>query len=151
MDASIDIPRQATLRRAVSTAYYALFHLLISEATLNWHRAEFRPSLGRIFEHGKMKNASSNRISALNAGLKRMVAGTPDHTAANHLLTVASAFLKAHQEREDADYNTARVWTPTEAGNLVRSVSRAFDCWKVIRNEPAAQEYLVSLLGKQSR
>src|SRR5712692_5365690 len=27
-------PRQASLRRAVSTAYYALFHLLISEALL---------------------------------------------------------------------------------------------------------------------
>jgi hypothetical protein len=26
-------PRQASLRRAVSTAFYALFHLLISEAT----------------------------------------------------------------------------------------------------------------------
>lgn len=29
-------PNQADLRRAVSTAYYALFHLLISETTLNW-------------------------------------------------------------------------------------------------------------------
>ena len=28
-------PKQASLRRAVSTAYYALFHLLISEAVLN--------------------------------------------------------------------------------------------------------------------
>lgn len=28
-------PSQAHLRRAVSTAYYAFFHLLISEATLN--------------------------------------------------------------------------------------------------------------------
>lgn len=26
-------PKQASLRRAVSTAYYALFHLLIHEAT----------------------------------------------------------------------------------------------------------------------
>ena len=53
-------PRQAGLRRAVSTAYYSLFHLLISEATSNWSRAEQRPALGRIFEHGKMKNASTN-------------------------------------------------------------------------------------------
>jgi len=28
-------PKQASLRRAVSTAYYALFHLLIAEATGN--------------------------------------------------------------------------------------------------------------------
>jgi uncharacterized protein (UPF0332 family) len=31
-------PRQASLRRAVSTAYYALFHLLIHEATRNWKK-----------------------------------------------------------------------------------------------------------------
>lgn len=37
---------QANLRRAVSTAYYALFHLLISEATANWARPELRAILG---------------------------------------------------------------------------------------------------------
>jgi hypothetical protein len=31
-------PRQASLRRALSTAYYSLFHLLISEATQLWKR-----------------------------------------------------------------------------------------------------------------
>jgi hypothetical protein len=66
-DMDADNPRQASLRRAVSTAYYALFHLLISEATSNWRQVELRPALGRIFEHGKMKNASSNRAQTLNA------------------------------------------------------------------------------------
>jgi hypothetical protein len=51
-------PRQANLRRAMSTAYYAIFHLLISETTLNWARVELRGQLGRVFEHGKMKSAS---------------------------------------------------------------------------------------------
>lgn len=32
-------PKQASLRRAVSTAYYALFHLLIDEAVGNWGRS----------------------------------------------------------------------------------------------------------------
>jgi hypothetical protein len=38
---------QASPRRAVSTAYNALFHLLISEATANWARPELRAILGR--------------------------------------------------------------------------------------------------------
>jgi hypothetical protein len=42
-------PRQASLRRAVSTAYYALFHLLIHEATQNWKRAAQRHLLARAF------------------------------------------------------------------------------------------------------
>ena len=29
-------PKQASLRRAVSTAYYSLFHLLIDEAVSKW-------------------------------------------------------------------------------------------------------------------
>ena len=40
-------PKQASLRRAVSAAYYALFHLLISEAVANWNRVNLRAALGR--------------------------------------------------------------------------------------------------------
>jgi hypothetical protein len=64
-------PRQACLRRAVSTAYYALFHLLISEATLNWARPELRSELGRFFGHGRMKSASMARRSELDAHFKK--------------------------------------------------------------------------------
>ena len=61
-------PRQAYLRRAVSTAYYALFHLLISEATLNWGRSDLRAELGRVFAHGKMKSASVEVRAMMYAG-----------------------------------------------------------------------------------
>lgn len=52
---------QANLRRAVSAAYYAVFHLLIAEATANWNNAPLRAALGRAYDHGPMKTAS-NRI-----------------------------------------------------------------------------------------
>ena len=55
--------RQIDLSRAVSTAYYALFHLLISEATANWKEDRLRPILGRIFEHAKMKSACAVRVN----------------------------------------------------------------------------------------
>src|ERR1035438_8098301 len=41
-----------------STAYYALFHLLIREATGNWKRDVQRARLARTFEHGRMRKAS---------------------------------------------------------------------------------------------
>src|SRR5580658_4790791 len=50
-------PTQASLRRSVSTAYYALFHLLIQEASANWSRADTRDYLARAFEHRTMKQA----------------------------------------------------------------------------------------------
>ena len=44
-------PAQADLRRAVSAAYYAVFHLLISETVLNWRLESSRDGLARMFEH----------------------------------------------------------------------------------------------------
>ena len=56
-------PKQASLRRAISTAYYALFHLLIHEATSRMtlrgvDRTAHRRALSRAFDHGAMKKAS---------------------------------------------------------------------------------------------
>jgi uncharacterized protein (UPF0332 family) len=65
-------PRQACLRRSVSTAYYALFHLLIAEATSNWKHTELRSELGRLFGHGKMKSASKEKRAELEAYFKKI-------------------------------------------------------------------------------
>ena len=73
-------PRQANLRRAMSTAYYAIFHLLISETTLNLARVELRAQLGRVFEHGKMKTASDNKIADLNSYFNANPPASPERT-----------------------------------------------------------------------
>jgi hypothetical protein len=57
-----DPPRQADMRRAVSAAYYALFHLLTSEASGNWKNINQQARFARIFDHKKLKTAS-NKIS----------------------------------------------------------------------------------------
>jgi hypothetical protein len=54
---------QAGLRRAVSTAYYAVFHLLIAEAVSNWGNVALRPALARAFDHGIMKSASNRLLN----------------------------------------------------------------------------------------
>ena len=59
-------PRQASLRRAVSTAYYALFHLLITETTKNWKRPAERLTLARMFDHAVMAKACNITRDALN-------------------------------------------------------------------------------------
>jgi len=62
--AKLDVkkPKQVNLRRAVSSAYYALFHLLVDEACriqigTQHNQAPFRHVLGRAFLHGVMKEA----------------------------------------------------------------------------------------------
>ena len=95
-------PRQASLRRAVSAAYYALFHLLIEASVSNWKRPEQRPRLGRAFNHGFMKDAA-NKVQG-KSGLK----------------TVAAAFVSLQEERHSADYDNERAWSRQEVLELGR-------------------------------
>src|SRR5712692_9344329 len=128
-------PHQASLRRAVSTAYYALFHLLISEATANWARPELRAILGRCFDHGPMKTASETKVSQINAAFKDNPPEGREKTVAIHLRTVANAFIQAQQRRNDPDYNMAKEWTPVEVDTQIASVNEAFKTWNIIRDE----------------
>ena len=121
-------PRQASLRRAVSTAYYALFHPLIHEATLNWKRAEHRAPLARFFEHGKMKNASERQCSVssryLNANPPPLQGAELDCMI--KLGRVAHAFVEAQQLRHAADYDNSKTWARIEVVDLIDRVDTAF-------------------------
>jgi hypothetical protein len=76
-------PRQASLRRAVSTAYYAVFHLLIDEAVGNWTIERQRSALARTFDHGKMKKVCEDQVNNYDGSgqpaalLKLKDVGTP--------------------------------------------------------------------------
>jgi uncharacterized protein (UPF0332 family) len=137
-------PKQASLRRGVSTAYYALFHLLISEAVANWNRANLRAALGRAFDHGAMKTAS-NRIQ----NTQQFPFSGEDAQVVANLRRVAKIFAQLQEKRHVADYDNTTFWTRTEALAQVKSAERAFHTWKAIRNEQIAQAFLVSLVVKK--
>jgi len=144
-------PHQPSLRRAVSTAYYALFHLLISEATSNWSRPELRAILARVFDHGPMKQAADKKVSELNNYFKEKPPEGPERTLNYHLYNVADTFAQAQYHRNEADYNSAREWDLTEVLLHIDSVADAFKSWNIIRDEPRAQAYLVSMLQNKER
>ena len=137
-------PKQASLRRAVSAAYYALFHLLISEAVANWSRANLRAALGRAFDHSNMK-AASNRIQDTR---QFPFTGENPKVVAD-LRSVAKTFAQLQEKRHIADYDNTTFWTKTEAVSQVKSAEQAFGAWKPIRHEQIAQAYLVSLVVKK--
>jgi len=68
-----------------------------------------------------------------------------------HLDTVADTFIQVQQRREEADYDTGKEGTQTDVLKQIDAVAAAFERWKAIREEPVAQAYLVSLLGKRPR
>jgi hypothetical protein len=94
-----------------------------------------------------MKNASKITVAQINSDIKRNSLAGSEKTVAIHRHTVANAFIQAQQRRNDADYKMDKEWKPVEVATNIASVTEAFETWDIIRDEPTAQAYLVSLLG----
>lgn len=146
-------PPQASLRRAVSTAYYALFHLLIHAASSTLaggaERKYLSHLLSRAFEHGEM-----------NATCKSFASGTlPQSITSNYggttsvpadLRAVANAFCKLQNARHLADYAVHQPVSRTEAIDMIAVAKDAFDAWARIGSDPVARLFLTCLLvGKK--
>jgi uncharacterized protein (UPF0332 family) len=137
-------PKQASLRRAISTAYYALFHLLIGACVANWKRQELRATLGRAFDHSSMKSAS-NRVQ----DSRHFPFTGEDPKIVSDLRYIAKTFAQLQELRHVADYDNARFWMKTEALSQVSAVQQVFQAWEKIAAEPIAQAYLLSLFVKK--
>jgi len=140
-------PKQVSLRRAISAAYYALFHLLIDEGVsrlLPASRQSLRDCLRRAFDHTAMKEACRGFASAkVPEKLAAAVAAPPSH----QLRFIAQTFMDLQQARHEADYNAARRFTRLEAREFVESSRAAFADWDSIRNSAEADAFLVALLA----
>jgi hypothetical protein len=137
-------PKQASLRRAISTAYYALFHLLLDEATkMLASDPNLRRLVGRAFVHDEMKQAST---SFRSAGLPPHVDAVCGVPVPPDLQRVAEVFVELQDARHEADYKLGRSFTRGNARYLVDRADQAFQAWESIRSEPIAKVYLASLL-----
>jgi uncharacterized protein (UPF0332 family) len=128
-------PKQSSLRRAVSTAYYALFHLLIADFVLNWRTKEQRARLGRMFEHRKMSQAvfkfQAGKLSPAEADLKKVI----------------DAFAQLQEDRYTADYDVGRIWSRVDVTNTLAIAEEAFMSWRKIRKGKIAQDHLMTMFG----
>lgn len=84
-------PKQASLRRAVSSAYYSLFHFIIEGVSVQILRNDpvIRIKTNRKFEHKNLRDVSSRYRSSTNA-------------------EIASLAMTVHNlmdARHNADYN----------------------------------------------
>jgi len=142
-------PRQASLRRAISSAYYALFHLLIDEACRSLisgaTAAPLRNQIGRAFAHGEMQSAS-RQFAAGYAGLPAHVRAAVGPMIPADIRLVARTFVDLQGLRHDADYNRSRRFTRIEALAAAQRSRLAFAAWNSVRDHYAAKGYLVSLL-----
>ncbi len=119
-------PKQASLRRAVEQRY----------------------ALARAFDDGRMRTASERKLREVNELLKTSHPPASESAAYTHLRKIAATFLQLQQQRHTADYDGSKQWSRTEALTQVGAAAAAFDSWNKIRDEVAAQDYLISLLVK---
>jgi hypothetical protein len=142
---------QPSLRRALSTGYYAVFHLLISDAVANCNDPHFRATLARVFDHGPMKQACDKKLSELNAYFNQRPPEGSERTVKYHLYNVAETFSQAQHNRNEADYNLLRGWQPMQVSLLREGIADAFKSWSTIRHKPLARDFLISMLPSRER
>jgi hypothetical protein len=134
-------PRQASLRRAISTAYYALFHLLVFDAGRVFvgpiKDQALQARIQRSFPHRQLNDVSraftfqppsaksqAPRLPHELGDFVKAIANPP-----RDLIRVATAFVQLFEARQDADYNVDQEYKREEAKELVESAAQAFEAW----------------------
>ena len=136
-------PVEADLRRAVSTAYYALFHLLIHESTTRIIAiAAMRPRVVRAFEHRDMRRVCEEYSRPMDP------AGNP---ILQEIQNISAAFTTLQQARHASDYDTAFTLVYANAKASVELAETSFVDWSIIHADPSADRFLTDLLFRSIR
>jgi hypothetical protein len=134
-------PKQVNLRRAVSSAYYALFHLLTSEASaLYAAEVELAARINRTLNHGEMRKVSS--MFANNKLPKGVQSPLGGYITPIGMKTVADAFVDLQQARHAADYDLTYRLSRKETLEFVQMATEAFETWRKVRKTDDARLYL---------
>ena len=130
VNTGIGRPLQEELKRAVSTAYYALF-LHLCDATANLMVGTLQPDAGRraawqrlyrVLQHGVTRNKCENRreVRQFSVGIRGF----------------ANALLKAQNARHAADYDPFSRYTREQVLDLVAKSYDAIEAFNATpRNE----------------
>jgi len=148
-------PRQANLRRAVSSAYYALFHFLVDEACRaiigRQHTQQgYRHSLGRAFVHTEMKRAcTSYRASQLPASIIKPLPrdSQGNYVIASPIRRIAAMFVELQQKRYQADYDLSERFKRSEVLTLIEQVEDHIADFSQLPASDDRRFFLVCLLA----
>jgi hypothetical protein len=147
-------PKQAALRRAVSAAYYSMFHLLVSEGTAilgSKIGAPARAKLRRSFAHADMKIVCVTYVKATTAAnFNDQIAPLLSFPIAPEIKRVALAFMELQELRHLADYDLSVKFNRYQTMSLVKQVEAAFADWQAVRDSPNAKIFAVDLLLRKS-
>lgn len=156
-------PRVITLRRAVSAAYYGVFHRLVGDviaSTLgstppvpsdnpdNPVRLRIDHRVSRWFTHTRMKTVSGWFLRPASAPqpIQTMLTLGRDRFVPPALELLAEYLIDLQQARHAADYDPAGRLTRTEANQIVDKATRAFELCDQLAGHAMYRFYLLLLL-----
>ena len=146
-------PRQANLRRAISTAYYSLFSLLAEDAAGvvvggGPGKKPLRGYVIRAFSHRGMADVC--RGFARKNPSQRIREVLADHEISDNLASVADTFCNLQNERNEADYNVVRNYAKEQARIIIDDTEMAHQKWLHLKENEVTRVFLVALLVHQN-
>ena len=141
---------QANIRRAISAAYYAVFHLL-SGAVAEQVSPGFPPGLRertqRVLGHSQMLNVAKafsqqgkNKVDCLPKGF---VLPAP---ISQELASVSNGFKDLQEARHTADYDVLKQYNPGDELALVQQAEKIFRDWSTEKSSQNAAVFLAALI-----
>lgn len=143
-------PRQVSLRRAVSCAYYALFHTLTTGAAkISSPDPSLQRLIARASQHVEMKECCLKVSTQPSPNqepnqLRRFVDPTPE------VEFIASTFVSLQGKRHEADYDHSVTFSRSDTQTQVALARRACEEWEIVRGSDSAKRLAVLVLhGKR--
>lgn len=141
-------PKQASLRRAVSAAYYALFHEIVDRSvrfllTEKFLQSKVGARLRRVPSHAAVARASKwFTVPNPPPSVQRMRMG--GSTPLTDLVIVCQALVDLQEERHRADYD---LFSPFTRADALRLVVKAEQAIRSLRGIKQTDDLAIFLLG----
>ena len=153
-------PPYTAHRRAISTAYYALFHALTSRiagAVFPTADPAFRNGVRRWIGHGDIRTVAGWATSVHSgsggtppAHIARLLAPSPGVTHIDGATAaIADAFLELHERRELADYDHEQSFSREDTLSLIALATRTVAVVEAVDSREAA--WFFGLIAMQAR
>ena len=144
-------PSQANLRRAVSTAYYAVFHFIAEETGHTFIggasiKRPLRAAVARGIDHGALRGlcmqiSSKSAPGNLSAPLRNCL-----RSIGPVLPWIASQIVVLQDLRHRADYDRLVGISKLEAQRAVKSARETIRAWSSIEGTLEAEAFLLGAL-----
>jgi hypothetical protein len=133
----------AGLRRTVSTAYYALFHLLVEAAA---ERIATSAGLEARLLMRRFQHQTMNEVCGALKTQKKWPEGILTAAPSKEILELAEIFVRLQEERERADYERGFSFPHRTVQQHVEDLTRAFSLWDSTKQTAEGHTFLMLLL-----